>query len=65
MYKGKQTLTNFTIAIKIIPIEGSSEEIEKEIEILKKCKNSNIVSYFGTCMDTIEKKLWVKRKKEV
>lgn len=40
--------TNFTLATKVIPIQDS-EEIEKEISILKKCKSPNIVSYFGSC----------------
>ena len=59
VYKTMHRETHFTMAAKIIAIEGGSEEIEKEIEILKKCKMSNIVSYFGTVMHNQKKKLWV------
>ncbi|GAM23409.1 hypothetical protein SAMD00019534_065840, partial [Acytostelium subglobosum LB1] len=36
------------MAVKVIPLQDSSE-IAKEIAILKKCKNNNIVSYYGCC----------------
>uniref|UniRef100_A0A6B2LAU5 non-specific serine/threonine protein kinase n=1 Tax=Arcella intermedia TaxID=1963864 RepID=A0A6B2LAU5_9EUKA len=41
---------NFDVAIKIIN-QGNKNiqaEIEKEIEVLKKCKHTNIVAYYGT-----------------
>ncbi|KAN0029372.1 hypothetical protein ACTFIV_011263 [Dictyostelium citrinum] len=47
VYKAIHKDTNFVLAIKSIPIK-ESEEIEKEISILKKCKSQNIVSYFGS-----------------
>ncbi|GAM19419.1 hypothetical protein SAMD00019534_025940 [Acytostelium subglobosum LB1] len=47
---------NFELAVKVIPLKDS-ESIEKEITILKKCKNNNIVSYFGCCNSG--DKLWI------
>ncbi|KAK5584898.1 hypothetical protein RB653_006516 [Dictyostelium firmibasis] len=47
VYKAIHKDTNFILAIKSIPIK-ESEEIEKEISILKQCKSPNIVSYFGS-----------------
>lgn len=32
-------------------------EIENEINILRKCKNANIVSYYGTC--STKECIWV------
>lgn len=60
MFKAKHKETEFSMAIKVLPIESGTDisEIEKEIEILKKCKSPNIVSYFGTC--SVDKNLWVK-----
>ncbi|EGC39404.1 hypothetical protein DICPUDRAFT_147802 [Dictyostelium purpureum] len=48
--------TGFELAVKVIPIKDS-EEIEKEISILKKCKSSNIVSYYGSCQQG--ENLWI------
>jgi hypothetical protein len=38
------------MAAKVIPkSSGDLGEIQKEIDILRKCHNTNIVTYFGTC----------------
>lgn len=47
------------MAAKVLTLESGFEEIEKEIEILKKCKSEHIVSYFGT-ISAGNNKLWVK-----
>eukprot|EP01133_Synstelium_polycarpum_P014871 gene14871-17585_t len=48
VHKAANRDNNYVLAIKVIPLKDSSE-IEKEITILKKCKSSHIVSYFGSC----------------
>jgi hypothetical protein len=34
--------------------------LSKEIELLKRIKNANVVSYFGTCPGPEEGTLWVR-----
>ena len=52
--------TGYIMAAKIVPIEEDGlESMEKEIEILKKCRSGHIVSYYGTCLSRTEQKLWV------
>jgi len=46
------------LAIKEIDDKGDLEDLKKEIEILKKCRNNNVVSYYGTAT-TRENKLWI------
>ena len=58
VYKAKHRDTSFIIAIKVISTqEEAISDIEKEINILKQCKSSNIVSYYGTCIKA--QQLWV------
>lgn len=52
-----EAVLNFAIKILDIPDESARKEIEKEIEILKKCRSPNIVNYYGTF--TKGDKLWV------
>lgn len=59
VYKGVHKETNFELAIKEIQNVDNYESIKKEVEILKKCKNSCVVSYFGTVMKG--KHVWVRR----
>jgi serine/threonine protein kinase len=49
VYKATHRESNFVLAIKVLTVkkEGTAE-IEKEIDVLKKCSNPNIVSYYGT-----------------
>lgn len=58
VYKSTQKGTGCVLAIKEINDEGDFEELKKEIDILKKCRNSNVVSYYGTAT-TRENKLWI------
>ncbi|KAJ6227433.1 sterile20-like kinase [Anaeramoeba flamelloides] len=51
VYKGKQKGTGEIVAIKMIEYIEEDEglyELKCEIDILKKCKQKNIVRYFGT-----------------
>jgi serine/threonine protein kinase len=48
---------NFAIKILDVPDESARKDIEKEVEILKKCRSPNIVNYYGTC--TKDDKLWI------
>lgn len=59
VYKGYHKESNFVLAIKEINgvKEKLSEDIKTEIEVLKKCKNNNVVAYFGTCI--FDGKIWV------
>jgi serine/threonine protein kinase len=57
VYKGVHKETNFELAIKEIQNVDNYESIKKEVEILKKCKNSCVVSYFGTVMKG--KHVWI------
>jgi len=50
---------NFDVAIKIIT-QGNKRiqiEIEKEIEVLKRCKHPNIVAYYGTKIES--EQIWI------
>jgi len=58
VYKGTQRGTGCVLAIKEIDDKGDLEDLKKEIEILKKCRNNNVVSYYGTAT-TRENKLWI------
>lgn len=51
-----------TFAIKILNFteEESATDIETEIDILKQCRNANIVSYYGTCRQA--SRIWVIKK---
>ncbi|PRP80442.1 hypothetical protein PROFUN_11897 [Planoprotostelium fungivorum] len=56
--KAKHKETGYNIAIKELMIKNQSEELKREIDILKKCKHANVVSYFGSCQFG-EDKLWI------
>jgi serine/threonine protein kinase len=58
VYKAVHKYTKFVIAMKSLELNGTqSEEILKEIEILKRCRHPNVVNYYGSCIR--ENKLWV------
>lgn len=50
---------NLTVAIKIVAQTNKKvqEELKKEIDVLKKCKNPNIVAYYGTYTQNDE--MWI------
>ncbi len=59
MFKATHKDTGLVLAIKKVSLSSKQhkEEIQKEIEILKKLRNSYIVSYFGSC--SVGNELWV------
>jgi len=58
VYKAKTKQGNNLLAIKIIPVDNDLEDLDKEIEALKKVKNSNyIVRYHGNFQN--EGHLWI------
>jgi len=52
--------TKFELAIKIISNSSKAlqESIQKEVEILKKCRCPSIVAYYGSCIKNDE--VWVR-----
>eukprot|EP01094_Clydonella_sp_ATCC50884_P025679 TRINITY_DN6856_c0_g1_i1.p1 TRINITY_DN6856_c0_g1~~TRINITY_DN6856_c0_g1_i1.p1 ORF type:complete len:867 (-),score=191.24 TRINITY_DN6856_c0_g1_i1:66-2666(-) len=60
VYKAKHKETGIELAAKIVRGEAqTTEELQKEMNILKKCKNANIVQYYGCCYDEVEEELWI------
>eukprot|EP01119_Soliformovum_irregulare_P012399 TRINITY_DN3219_c0_g1_i1.p1 TRINITY_DN3219_c0_g1~~TRINITY_DN3219_c0_g1_i1.p1 ORF type:complete len:487 (-),score=195.36 TRINITY_DN3219_c0_g1_i1:29-1489(-) len=62
VFKARHRDSQFVLAIKEIKLNKDSkisQDLLNEIEILKKCRHRNIVSYFGTC--TLDKayKFWI------
>jgi len=53
--------SGFVMALKIVSLAESATaaELEKEIDVLKKCKHPNIVSYFGSCRNDAADELWI------
>lgn len=61
IFKAVHDGTGQVLAIKIIAMEADekqNESITKEIEILKKCNNQNVVAYYGCIWN--ENDLWVR-----
>ena len=46
------------MAIKVINHISKENSLPQEIELLKRIKNANIVSYFGTCKEN-DNTLWI------
>ncbi len=44
MYLAVHKTAGFRVAVKVVPSAAGSDDLATEIEVLKKCKNSNIVS---------------------
>jgi len=58
VYKGRHIRTGEIVAVKVVEmIQDELEEIKLEVDILRLCKNPNIVNYFGTYLRF--DKLWV------
>jgi len=50
--------SGFELAVKVVPSSRERRQaLEKEIEVLKKCKSPNILSYYGTV--STENELWI------
>jgi len=58
VFKAHHSVTKLAVAIKIIPVDNDLEELNKEIDALKKVRNSNyIVQYHGNYQS--EGNLWI------
>jgi len=58
VYRSIHKASGFLVAIKLVPVSNKQgTDIEKEIEVLKKCRDPNIVSYFGCCIK--DRNLWI------
>eukprot|EP00002_Diphylleia_rotans_P021601 TRINITY_DN4202_c0_g1_i2.p1 TRINITY_DN4202_c0_g1~~TRINITY_DN4202_c0_g1_i2.p1 ORF type:complete len:548 (-),score=110.14 TRINITY_DN4202_c0_g1_i2:6-1649(-) len=60
VYKACHHDTGFTLAVKVINIKGEEglEDVQKEINILKRLSHPNIVSYYGCC-NVSKQELWI------
>lgn len=48
-------------AVKELPAKGNAlQEVKKEIDILKTCRDDSIVSYYGTIPHPENDSLWVR-----
>jgi len=59
VYSAVEKATGDEVAIKVIPLETDIDELVKEIQILKACDSSFIVSYKGAFVQ--ENDLWVRK----
>eukprot|EP01133_Synstelium_polycarpum_P010587 gene10587-12319_t len=58
VFKGTHKDLGFTLAIKVIELkESEAAALQNEINILKNCKSTNVVSYFGSLQN--ENKIWI------
>jgi len=57
VYKGVHQESRFELAIKVLQNIENDEEIENEIEILKKCKHNSVVVYYGS--SKINDDMWI------
>lgn len=59
VHKAKHKKSGFVLAIKIIinTTKQMQESIQKEVEILKRCRSPWVVSYYGTCIKGTE--VWI------
>jgi serine/threonine protein kinase len=58
VYKAVHKDTKFVVAMKCVQLGGlQNDEIRKEIEILKQCRNPHIVNYYGSY--TKDGTLWI------
>ncbi|MES1913896.1 MAG: hypothetical protein MHM6MM_006044 [Cercozoa sp. M6MM] len=48
VYKAMDKRNGQLVAIKVIPVENDTTDLQKEIAILKKCRNEHIVNYIGS-----------------
>jgi len=57
VYRAIHKSTGFVVAVKTLPAGEKPQDIEKEISVLKSCRDISIVSYFGSCVK--EPLLWI------
>ena len=57
VYKALHHASNQIMAIKIVPLEDDTGDVEREINHLQECECPNIVSYHGSFLH--EERLWI------
>ncbi|KAH3764892.1 STE20 family protein kinase [Pelomyxa schiedti] len=60
VHKARHRESGYVMAIKVLPIAGNLEhikELQSEIDVLKKCRSPQIVSYFGSMVSGSD--LWI------
>jgi serine/threonine protein kinase len=61
VYRAVHRASGLEMAIKMVNAENEStaREIAAEVDILKACRHTNIVSYYGCWSDKDERRLWI------
>jgi len=58
VFKAQHKETGFTMAVKVLAISGPGRaDLQKEIDVLKKCRCPNVLSYYGTILRDNE--IWI------
>lgn len=58
VFKAVHKETGFTLAIKTLALNGAGRsDLQKEIDILKKCRCNNVLSYYGSAV--VKNEIWV------
>ena len=53
VYKAVDQRNSKAVAVKIIPVENDISDLQKEIDVLRKCNSEYIVNYIGSYMYVI------------
>eukprot|EP01083_Nonionella_stella_P053827 142233_1 len=59
VYKALYKKDGTFVAIKIVPVENDITDLQKEINILQKCKSEYIVNYRGSFRDRKNNNVWI------
>lgn len=57
VFKARNEETAQLAAVKVVPVEQDTGEVQREIDILMKCSSANIVQYYGSL--TKDGELWI------
>lgn len=60
VFKAVHKETGFTLAIKSLAVNGNAagrSDLQKEIDVLKKCRCNNVLSYYGSI--AVKNEIWV------
>ena len=58
VYRARQRDTGLDVAIKLLRLEeDTAAALRREIDVLKRCRSAQVVSYYGTC--SLPGQLWV------
>jgi len=48
VHKARRIPTNAIVAVKIVPVDNDLDDVIKEINIMKQCKNQYVIEYYGS-----------------